>query len=696
MIRYRLGIDIGGTFTDIVLLGEDGVVHTKKILSTPDDYSLAIEEGTRALLTETGIAAETIAEVSHGTTVATNAIIERKGVRVALVTTQGFRDILEIARYRAPQLYDVYFRKPEPLVERRLRFQVPERMTANGEVVTPLDAEAVHAVADTCVAEGVDAVAICFINAYANGAHEEAAAALFRTRHPDLPVTVSSELVPQIQEYERTSTTVVNAYIRPVIERYARKLEERLKSIGVSVPLNIMQSNGGVLPGELAARKPIFIIESGPAAGIVGAQRLGDRLGLGDTIVFDMGGTTAKASIIVGGEYGTAPETEVGGGAALGHRMIRGGGYVVQAPTIDIAEVGAGGGSIARVDAGGGIQVGPHSAGAAPGPVCYGQGGSEPTVTDANLMLGYLNPDVLVGGDLALDRDGAERAVTEIGETLGQSATDTAYGIHLIANARMMRALSAVSSERGLDPAGFGAVAFGGNGGVHVCGLADSLGLPEVVVPPAAGLFSALGLIFADVEHQCIRAYYQPIDSVDLDALNGSFEALRAEATELLTADGYPEERRTLTCSAEVKYIGQNAALVVPIGRLPITASDLESLSEAFSVAHDKTFGYRSDAERLQFVSLKVVGRGVPDAPRLPDAVRVGSDHAASMAHRRAYFGPEHGWMETPVLRRADLDGTPRPGPLIVEEYDTTTVVRPGWAASRDSWNNIRLIIGSD
>lgn len=691
MTRYRLGIDIGGTFTDIVLLGEDGVVQTKKILSTPDDYSRAIEEGTRALLAETKIAADAITEVSHGTTVATNAIIERKGVRVALVTTQGFRDILEIARYRAPQLYDVFFRKPEPLVERRLRFQVPERMAASGEVVTPLDADAVHTVADQCVAEDVDAVAICFINAYANGAHEEEAAALFRARYPDLPVTVSSELVPQIQEYERTSTTVVNAYIRPVIERYARKLEERLKAIGISVPLNIMQSNGGVLPGELAARKPIFIIESGPAAGVVGAQRLGDRLGLGDTIVFDMGGTTAKASIIVGGEYGTAPETEVGGGAALGHRMIRGGGYVVQAPTIDIAEVGAGGGSIAWVDAGGGIQVGPHSAGAAPGPVCYGQGGTEPTVTDANLLLGYLNPDVLVGGDLSLDRQGAERAVTEIGERLGQSATDTAYGIHLIANARMMRALSAVSSERGLDPAGFGAFAFGGNGGVHVCGLADSLGLPEVVVPPAAGLFSALGLIFADVEHQCIRAYYQPVDMLDLDDLNATFETLRREATELLSADGYPSSRQDVTYSIDVKYIGQNAALAVAVERLPIGPDDLTALSEVFSEAHDKTFGYRSDAERLQLVSLKVVGRGVPDAPRLPDEVQVGSGYVPSMDNRRAYFGPEQGWLETPVLRRADLDETPRPGPLIVEEYDTTTVVRPGWAASRDSWNNIRL-----
>ncbi|MGH6618529.1 MAG: hydantoinase/oxoprolinase N-terminal domain-containing protein, partial [Alphaproteobacteria bacterium] len=354
MTKYRLGVDIGGTFTDIVLLGESGAVETKKILSTPDDYSRAIEDGIRRLLAETAIDPADIAEVAHGTTVATNAIIERKGVKVALVTTEGFRDVLEIARYRAPRLYDVFFRKPEPLVERRLRFQAPERIAASGEVVRPLDHDAVLAVAEKCVAAEVDAVAICFINAYANGAHEEQAAALFRERFPDLPVTVSSELVPQIQEYERTSTTVVNAYIRPVIERYARRLDDRLKAIGIGVPLNIMQSNGGVLPGELAARKPIFIIESGPAAGVVGAKRLGDRIGLGDAIVFDMGGTTAKAAIIVGGNYGMAPETEVGGGAALGHRMIRGGGYVVQAPTIDIAEVGAGGGSIAWIDAGGG------------------------------------------------------------------------------------------------------------------------------------------------------------------------------------------------------------------------------------------------------------------------------------------------------------------------------------------------------
>ena len=454
----------------------------------------------RELLELTGISPTAITEVVHGTTVATNAIIERKGVKVALITTAGFRDVLEIARFRAPRLYDVGFRKPEPLVERRLRFEVRERLTASGEVDHPLETVTLAPIADRCRAEGVEAIAVCFLNAYVNSCHEIEAGQVLRALLPDTPITLSSELVPQIQEYERTSTAVVNAYIRPVIERYVDRLAARLDGIGVRVPLNIMQSNGGVLPARIAAKKPIFVIESGPAAGVVGAQRLGAKLGFDDCIVFDMGGTTAKATIVAGGQYSMAPETEVGGDAALGHRMIQGSGYLVQAPTIDIAEVGAGGGSIAWVDSGGGIQVGPHSAGAAPGPVCYGQGGTEPTVTDANLHLGYINPTALVGGELGLDQTGAEAALGVLAAGLGQTVTTTAYGIHLIANARMMRALSAVSSERGLDPSGFPLMAFGGNGGVHVCNLAETLGCGRVLVPPAAGLFSALGLLFADTE----------------------------------------------------------------------------------------------------------------------------------------------------------------------------------------------------
>jgi N-methylhydantoinase A len=692
---YRLGVDIGGTFTDIVLLGDDGALYSKKILSTPDDYSRAIQDGTAALLAETGIAASAIREVGHGTTVATNAIIERKGVTVALVTTLGFRDVLEIGRFRSPRLYDLDFRKPEPLVERRLRLEVPERMLASGEVHIPLDEAACAEVGRRCVELGVDAVAVCFINAYANPEHEERAAAILRQSAPDIPVTISTELVPQVQEYERTSTVVVNAYIRPVIERYVASLQKRLADLGISVPLNIMQSNGGVLPAKGAARDPVYIIESGPAAGVVGAQRMGTRIGADNMLVFDMGGTTAKAAIIEGGRFGLSPETEVGGGAALGHRMVRGGGYVVQVPTIDIAEVGAGGGSIAWVDAGGAVQVGPRSAGAAPGPVCYDLGGTDPTVTDANLLLGYLNQEYLVGGELKVNRAKAEVQMDALAARVKQDRTGLAYGIHLIANATMMRALSAVSSERGLDPADFTLVGFGGNGGVHVCDLAESLRIGRVVVPPVAGLFCALGLLFADMEHQPVRAFYRRLDRMTLDELNAALKSLSDEAVNLLEADGFKgPARKHIALSAEVKYVGQNASLTVPFDGLPVDKAALAVFAERFAQQHEHTFGYRSDKEVLQLVSLKAVGRGLDETPRVPDRARRAMEKVPEASCRQAYFGPEHGWLDTPVLPRSALGAAPQPGPLIVEEYDTTIVVRPGWTASLDGWNNVVLARG--
>jgi N-methylhydantoinase A len=689
---FRLGVDIGGTFTDIVLLGDDGALYSKKILSTPDDYSRAIQEGTAALLAETGIAASEIREVGHGTTVATNAIIERKGVTVALVTTLGFRDVLEIGRFRSPRLYDLDFRKPEPLVERRLRLEVPERMLASGAVHIPLDEAACAEVGRRCVTLGVDAIAVCFINAYANPEHEERAAAILRQNAPGIPVTISTELVPQVQEYERTSTVVVNAYIRPVIERYVASLQRRLADLGIAVPLNIMQSNGGVLPAKGAARDPVYIIESGPAAGVVGAQRMGTRIGTDNMLVFDMGGTTAKAAIIEGGRFGLSPETEVGGGAALGHRMIRGGGYVVQVPTIDIAEVGAGGGSIAWVDAGGAVQVGPRSAGAAPGPVCYDMGGTDPTVTDANLLLGYLNQEYLVGGELKVNRSKAEAQMDALAARVKQDSTGLAYGIHLIANATMMRALSAVSSERGLDPADFTLVGFGGNGGVHVCDLAESLRIGRIVVPPVAGLFCALGLLFADMEHQPVRAFYRRLDSLKLEELNAALQSLHDEAADLLEADGFRgPDRKTIALSAEVKYVGQNSSLTVPFERIPVDAAGLAAFAEHFANQHEHTFGYRSDREVLQIVSLKAVGRGLDVFPRVPDRARRAMEKVPEASRREAYFGPEHGWRDTPVLPRSGLGETPQPGPLIVEEYDTTIVIRPGWTARLDGWNNVVL-----
>lgn len=689
--HYRLGVDIGGTFTDIVMISQTGAVFSKKLLSTPPDYSAAIEAGVRDLLAELSVSAADITEFVHATTIATNAIIERKGVRVALLTTRGFRDVLELGRFRAPRPYDMRFRKPEPLVPRRMRFEVPERIAADGAVVHPLDTAALEAVAGALERERVNALAICFINAYVNGAHERQAAEFFQHRLPDLLVTTSTSLMPQLGEYERTSSTVINAYIRPVVERYVVALGRRLKALGVTAPLMIMQSSGGISPGATVAEKPITIIESGPAAGVLGGQRLSRHIGLPDLIVFDMGGTTAKATIIENHAFGLCPESEVGGGVTLGNRMIKGGGYPVQVPTIDIAEVGAGGGSIATVDEAGGIKVGPRSAGADPGPVCYDRGGTHPTVTDANLVLGYLNPDALVGGDLALNGGKAHEAIAALGQRAGLDATDAAYGIHLIVNATMLRALRGVSSERGQDPSRFALLAIGGNGPVHAATLAESAGMTHVVVPPVAGLFSALGMLFADVEHQLVKSYYRQIGPDAAQELNAAAASLVEAGRKLLAQEGYtrPRQQRISVC-VDLQYKGQTSPLTIPLPAYPATGATIAALAAAFEHEHRRTFGYVT-GETLQCVALKVICQGIAAAARMPECVTHGNERVARSTSRRAFFGAAHGWMATPVIARSDLQTGPCSGPLIVEEYDSTIVLRPGWAARLDRWNNLHM-----
>ena len=507
---------------------------------------------------------------------------------------------------------------------------------------------------------------------------------------PEVPISASAQLLPQIQEYERTSTTVVNAYVRPVVETYVRSLEARMRRIGVTVPLTIMQSNGGALPAGLAAENPVCIIESGPAAGVVGAQRLGGLIGVRDLLVLDMGGTTAKASLVRDGEFTIVPESEVAGGEAAGHRLLQGAGHPIQVPTIDIVEVGAGGGSVASVDAAGGFQVGPRSAGAVPGPVCYARGGEQPTVTDANLVLGYLNPETLVGGDLSLDAEAANRAIADLGKRIGQSSTDTAYGVHRIANANMMRVLSSVSSERGLDPAGFTLVAIGGSSGIHAAGLAETLGIRRILAPPFAGLFSALGLLFADLEHHLVRAFYRQMADTTPGDFNAAAQPLVDEAHRLLASEGFTDPGgRGVLVEASLKYVGQTSALPVRCRTFPADATTMTALAEDFADAHDRQYGYRSDGEALQVVALKVIGRGVPAAPRVPVRLVRAGEWISEGGERSAFFGPRHGWLPAAVLPRAGLGEEPRDGPLVVEEYDTTIVVPPGWRASRDGWNNI-------
>ncbi len=687
-----MGVDIGGTFTDIVMISDEGAVYSRKLLSTPADYSAAIEEGLAALLSELSVAPERIGEFVHATTIATNTIIERKGVKVALVTTRGFRDVLELGRFRAPRPYDSRFRKPDPLVPRNLRFEAPERIGADGRVVHALEIEALEGIAQALERERVDALAICLINACANNVHETQAADFFRARLPGLSVTASTSLLPQVGEYERTSTTVINAYIRPVVGSYVESLERRLRTLGVPAPLMIMQSSGGISPGPVVAGMPITIIESGPAAGVLGGQRMGAAAGLRDMIVFDMGGTTAKSTVIENLEFTMCPEIEVGGAASMGQRMIKGGGYPVQAPTIDIAEVGAGGGSIASVDEAGGIKVGPRSAGAEPGPVCYDRGGVQPTVTDANLVLGYLNPHALVGGELTLNSGKAREAVAALGRELDLDITDTAYGIHVIANAAMLRALRGISSERGRDPSRFPLLAIGGNGPVHAAGLAEAGGMTRIIVPPVAGLFSALGMLFADVEHHLVSGFYRSFEVCPLEDINAAAAGLVESGREQLARQGYAApDRQRITVCADMKYAGQTSSLTVRLAGLPATPDAVKGLIATFEHEHLKTFGYLSSGDPLQFVALKAICQGVPETPRMPERMVRGNERTLRAHERKAYFGAPHGWRVTPVLARADLGAKPAAGPIIVEEYDTTVIVRPGWTARVDDWNRIHM-----
>ncbi len=498
----RAAADVGGTFTDVLVRGSSGELLYHKLLSTPPEYDRAVVDGVTELVDGGG---EPLEELVHGTTVATNAVLERRGARTALVTTRGFRDVLELRRVRMPQLYDLFWSKPPPLVERRLRFEVDERMSARGEVLRPLDEEEVRALARRLLELEVESVAVCLIHAHRTPAHERRVGEILRAELPGVPVSLSSEILREQQEYERTAATAVNAYVRPLMEHYVEDIREGLRAQSLDAPVTIMQSSGGVMTADDAAVRPVFALESGPAAGVIAALSLARSLGLENVIAFDMGGTTAKASLIEGGRISRSREYEVGASLSAGSRLLRGSGELIRVPSIDIAEVGAGGGSIAWLDPAGALRVGPRSAGAAPGPACYGRGGSEPTVTDANVELGYIPTGRLASGDLTVDPELARSSLAPIAEGLALGLPALARGVHGLANATMMRALRAVSSEKGRDPAEFGLVAYGGSGPVHAAGLAEELGVRTVVVPPLAGLFSAAGLLFARTEFHDVR-----------------------------------------------------------------------------------------------------------------------------------------------------------------------------------------------
>ena len=697
-LPYRVAADIGGTFTDIAIIGEGGVIATRKVLSTPADYALAVVDGVAQLLDDVGLPMGSLAEVLHGTTVATNAVLERRGARTALITTRGMRDVLELRRIRMPNLYDPLYERPQPLVPRERRLEVEERVGGNGEIVTRLDVDDVMRAVNRIRRDGVESVAVTFLHAYLNDTHERQAGEILRRELPECFITTSVEILPEIREYERTSTTVINAYLGPPVKKYLRSLLARFDDAGMKGRLLVMQSSGGMLDAGTVAEKPAQIVECGPAAGVIGAAHLGRQIGLNDLITLDMGGTTAKASLIENGRLVRTDEYEVGGGISLSSRLVKGGGYALKIPVLDISEVGAGGGSIVWFDRVGQMKVGPRSAGASPGPVCYGNGGTEPTVTDANVVLGYLNPTAIAGGTVPIDAAAAAASIEDrIAGPLGRDLLEMAYGVHVIANANMMRAVKAVSTYRGRDPREFVMLAFGGSGGVHAVELARSLGMSRVVAPLAAGVFSALGLLYSDIELALSSAFLGVVGEIRPAAMNEVFASLEIE---ILNHLDYPRDAVILKRFADLRYTGQAYELTVPLPEGELTPEVIAGLTEAFEEEHERTYGHRFPGEKsIETISLRLTGTAISEGRPVVDfaATLESGGGTADESRRMAYFGTAVGQVETPVLSsRAALAGTPRQGPLVIEEYDGTIVVPPGAWASLDRWANIVIDIESD
>lgn len=686
----RVGCDIGGTFTDIVLAMPDGRLYVNKTSTTPQDLGLAIIRGLGALIEQAGIAPGDITEIVHGTTTASNTILQKVGARTGVLTTEGFRDILEIGRIRTPTMFDLGWSKPEPLAARRWRRGIRERIDAQGRIVTAIDLDQVVRETQKLVDEGVTALAICFLNSYINAAHEQAAKAALQQRFPALLLSVSCEVLPEIKEYERTSTTVVNAYILPAMRTYLARLRDDLRKMGVTASLQVMASNGGMMGIASATERPVFAVASGPAGGVAGAAEIGKLGGDSDLIVFDMGGTTAKASIITNGQPSLTNEYEFRDGISAPSRFVKGGGYVLKVPAIDIAEVGAGGGSIAWIDAGGLLCVGPESAGATPGPACYGNGNDRPTVTDSNMVLGYLNPQALAGGSLPVSPELSRAAIQRhVGEPLGLDLLAAAHGVRQVANVNMARAIRAVTVERGRDPRDMSMIAFGGGGPLHAVGVARLLGIRRVIAPIMAGVFCSAGMLSADAEHNFVKAVLRPLAACVAADLDRIAQALGDQGYTVLASEGYAADAATIVLAADLRYLGQSSELTVTLPSDRFDDQAIAQLSADFNKLYHQTFGYSSD-EPLELVNLRVAARGrsghrLDFATCQVDATALQGQTGSRMVSFELGDTPR----ATRVMPRAALTLTPEQGPLIIESYDTTIVVPPHCSAHADEIGNI-------
>jgi len=698
MAQYRLGIDIGGTFTDGVLMKlETGELRTSKVATTPKDLAEGFLHAIERVVSEAAVSPGEVTQLVHATTVATNAIIENKVAKSALVTTKGFRDILEIQRQIRPSLYDLFFDKPAPLIPRYLCYEVAERMTPEGEVLEPLAENEVRQVVRQIKKEGVEAIAVCFLHSYVNSSHEKRTGEIIKEEFPEVYLTLSSEINPEFREYFRASTTVINASLMPLVTRYIEMLQKEIASRGFKSGLYVMQSAGGLMTGDVARDKPAFMVESGPAAGVIAASTLGSLLGFPNVISFDMGGTTAKAGLVERGQPKLAANYEVGSAAmSPDARGRKGSGYPLNTPVIDLVEIGAGGGSIAWIDTGGSLRVGPQSAGADPGPACYRIGGILPTVTDANLVLGRIDPDYFLGGEMKLDRQAAEKAISEYcAKALGKDVVATAAGIVEIANANMIRALKIVSVERGYDPREYVLIAFGGAGPMHVNGVVKELMVPTVIIPMNPGITSALGLLMTDLRHDYVMTYICRADQIDLDRVNGIYGDFESQGRSLLAHEGVKGEAMLFSKFIDMRYVGQSYELTIPLPGKEIDTKNMVDAVSLFHKEHERAYGHCAPEEPVQIANLKLSATGLIAKPKFREFKKGGiSPEKALRMSRKVYFAEADGFVECPAYDRYRLTwGNLVNGPAIIDDKDATTVVHPDYQAVVGKFGNLILTI---
>ena len=676
---YRIGIDVGGTFTDVTLLNsETGRYYTYKLSSTLQDQSLAIANGTKETLELYGVPVSEIEYFGHGTTVATNMIIERKGAKTALITTKGFRDLLEIGRQTRPSLYNIMEDKPETLVKRSLRKEISERVTAKGDILRDVDRDEVRAVLKELKEQGVESIAVCFLFSFLNSRNEKIVEECIKEVWPEAYYSVSSTILPEFREFERLSTTVINSYLGPRMKMYIHNLRQRIKEVGVTVEPYITQSNGGVMSISSTIQTPVQTALSGPSAGVMGAVYIAEAAGFKDIITYDMGGTSTDVSLVKDGiaEYTTK-------------RKVCG--LPSGVPMIDVHAVGAGGGSIAQIDNAGALKVGPESAGANPGPAAYGLGNENPVVTDANLVLGRINPHYVLGGRLKIDAELSKKAVKKkIADPMGIGTEEAALGIVKVVNSNMARAIRVITVEKGHNPSDFTLVAYGGAGPLHAVHLAQEMGIRTVLIPPAPGALCALGLLTADIKKSYVRTAIASYDEMTPEQINAVMSSLRDEGSAWLDSEKVPSERRKFHGIAEMRYVGQNYELQVEIPTENITASDIEKMKQDFFVAHEKNYGYYNPNAPVQFVNFRCEATGIVKKPNLAELETTLDDPSKAEIGRRVVYFEESGAVDCPVYDRAKFGRAERVnGPCIIEQMDSTTVVPPNTWFSIDKFGNL-------